>query len=660
MDLFMMTKLILAIGIVTGLLLAPTKNLGKLVTGLLAVLGSITGFIYAIQVLLQSSFGTNATVGAIDALSVFFVGVISFISIFTAIYAFGYLEEYRLRKNLSILGALYNAFILAMLLVVTAQSTYTFLIAWEAMSLISYFLVLTDYEKESVRKAGFIYVVMTHVGTAFIILGFLLLGTWTGGADYAHFATAKVILTYYQKSVLFILFLVGFGTKAGIIPLHIWLPRAHPVAPSHISALMSGVMIKVAIYGMIRVIFSFLGTDYAWWGEVILVIGVASALLGVLYAVMQHDLKRLLAYSSVENIGIILMALGLAIILSAYQQQTLAAWALLAAIFHLLNHAVFKGLLFMGAGAIHKATHTKDMELLGGLIKVMPLTALCFLTGAMAISALPPLNGFMSEWLIYQGLISAGIILPVVWVKMLIIFTAASLALTGALAAYCFVKAFGMTFLAMPRSEKAQQAKEASPAMLVGMGGLALSCVGLGVFSPHVLRIILPVVQQTTKVQLSIAGGMFRGIEFSDNLTKVVPIAIFALLVFLGIILFFSARKFARYKKIRRSETWACGIHPTSRMQYTATSFSQPLRIVFRSILRPEKELTKEGDADYFLESMHYNTSMKPVYEDYFYHPINKLILYLSQKFRLIQSGQIQLYVIYIFLALIFLLLWAL
>lgn len=653
LELFDIAKILFIIGAISGVVLYTSKNSGKLMTGIFALAGSIIALYRGFQILLKA--GSNPHV---DVLSAFFVILICLISTTATIYGFGYLEEYRGKKNLNILGTLYNIFILAMLYVVLARDAYSFIVAWETMSVVSFFLVLTDYKKEYVRKAGFIYLVMTHVGTAFIIFGFLVMSSLFGNTAFSDFNLAQN-LPPSIKSMLFFVFLIGFGTKAGIMPLHVWLPRAHPVAPSHISALMSAVMIKMAVYGLIRVIFSFLGPENLVWGEILLGLGVVSAVLGVLNALMQQDIKRLLAYSSVENMGIIFMALGLSIIFYGNGQQTLGGWALLTALAHTLNHAVFKALLFMGAGAIHNSTRTKNMELLGGLIKTMPITALLFFIGTLSISALPPLNGFVSEWLLYQGFFTADIVLPVMWSKLVVAIAAAALALTGALAVYGFVKAFGVTFLALPRSEAAQKAHDAQPAMLFSMAILAFLCIFLGVFSSQIIHVLAQVVNGLTEIKLVTKTSAPYALYDKHIFSNLMPGLLFMLLVF-GFLIYIVFRLFSNYKAVRRSETWTCGIVPTARMEYTGASFTQPLRIVFSNILFPERKLSQQGKAAYFLDSMKYDTSVKAVIEDYFYKPLNKFMIVISKKIKPIQSGQIQFYIMYIFLALIILLLWML
>ncbi len=363
------------------------------------------------------------------------------------------------------------------------------------MALAAYCLVSFEHEKPEARSAGVLYFVMSHIGTGCIMLGFLLLFQATGGYGFAGFHALSGNadwLSSGSRNAAFLLFLLGFGVKAGIVPLHTWLPAAHPVAPSNVSAFLSGVIIKTGIYGMARVFFYFLGTPPMWWGVTVLTIGTISAVLGVLYALMQHDLKRLLAYHSIENIGIILMGFGASLMFLHTGHPLLATLALIAGLYHTINHAVFKGLLFLGAGAVLHATHTRDMEHMGGLAKRMPQTAFFFLVGAVAISALPPLNGFVSEWLTYQSLLQ-GFGTTDSLVRLMFPIGGALLALTSALAAACFVKAFGITFLAQPRSEAAAQAHEAPLTMLLGQGVLVAACVFLGLCPTLFLRAPRPV-----------------------------------------------------------------------------------------------------------------------------------------------------------------------
>ena len=440
----------------------------------------------------------------LDPLASFFVLTISLVGLAASIYAIGYVTEFYGRASIAVLGSLFNGFLLSMTLVVIADNGFFFLIVWELMSLLSYFLVVTEHEKAEVRYAGLFYLIMTHVGTAFIILTFLIFFQGGGSFSFEAFRHPEQPLPEGMRTLVFLMALIGFGTKAGIVPLHVWLPYAHPAAPSHISALMSGVMIKTAIYALVRVYFDFLGGQFPWWwGFVVLVIGAVSALLGVMYALMEHDLKSLLAYHSVENIGIILLGIGAGMIFQTYGLTEFAALGLLAGLYHTINHAMFKALLFLGAGSLLYATHTRNMEEYGGLLRRMPWTGAFFLIGAVSISALPPTNGFVSEWLVFQSLF-LSFHLPTVLLKLMLPLAAAMLALTGVLALACFAKAFGISFLALPRSSHARQAEEVPITMRIAMGLLAVVCVLLGL-APMV------VVPMLDRVVAPFAGRVDRG-----------------------------------------------------------------------------------------------------------------------------------------------------
>ncbi len=449
---------------------------------------------------LESSFPLLSFSIRVDALSAFFVMTISIVALLSSIYAIGYVKHYYGKYDIGILGFFYNIFIACMLLVVTAENGLFFLMAWELMSLASYFLVIFEYRNKDNIQAGTLYFIMTHIGTAFIILSFILMFQATGSFDFHVWKDSAARISPLIKNLSFFLLLAGFGAKAGIIPLHIWLPAAHPAAPSHVSALMSGVMIKTGIYMFIRMFFYVFQDVPYWWGAVILLLGSVSSLLGVLYALAEHDIKKLLAYHSIENIGIILLGIGSALLLSS-SDSSFAAVGLAAALYHTLNHAVFKSLLFMGAGAVINATHTRSIEEYGGLIKRMPYTALFFLTGSMAISALPPLNGFFSEWLTFQSIFH-GISASNILVKGIFLIALGSLSFTGGLAAACFVKVFGTTFLARPRSHEAEHASECTLSMKAGMGMLAGLTLLLGFFSAYIVSMLSRVVHQTTNFPL--------------------------------------------------------------------------------------------------------------------------------------------------------------
>ena len=599
----------------------------------------------------------------LDALSAYFVLVISLLSFALSVYSLGYVRGFYGRKNVGALGFFYNALLLSTTLVFCADNAVFFLIVWEVMALTAFFLVSFEHEKAEARDAGVLFFVMSHIGTACIVLGFLLLFQSTGHLGFTDLHQSGVLLTPGRRDAAFVLFLVGFGVKAGIIPLHIWLPAAHPVAPSHVSALMSGVIIKTGIYGMIRVWFDFLGTPPMWWGIAVLVMGTVSALLGVLYALMEHDLKRLLAFHSIENIGIILIGVGAALTFQATNHPALAALALIAGLFHTLNHAAFKGLLFLGAGAVLHATHTRNMEEQGGLIHRMPKTAFCFLIGAVAISGLPPLNGFVSEWLTYQSLLR-GFDTTESLARLIFPISGSLLALTSALAAACFVKAFGITFLAQPRSDNARHAQEVSSSMLCGMGILTAACFALGLFPTAFFGVFDPITQQLLSEQVSSQLVTADGISISalnPRAGTVSTLGIAALLLVLlplpvGLLLALNPRA-----KTRIGPTWDCGLKGlTPRMEYTATAFTKPLQMIFCALYRPRREVQADFEfSRYFTRSIRFESHIEPTFERWIYQPFQSAILKISEKIRALQAGSIHAYLAYIFITLLILLLFA-
>jgi len=443
----------------------------------------------------------------LDALGAFFLGLVGLVAIPCAIYGVGYSAAYEGRYSLRLLGVMLNLFLLTMSLVPCAGNVLTFLLMWEGMSLTSYFLVVTETEAPDTILAGGWYLAMTHAGLALVLAAFLLLAAGAPTTAFGDLRAAASALSPQARNAVFLLALLGFGSKAGIIPLHVWLPRAHPAAPSHVSALLSGVMTKVGVYGFVRIVFDVAGDLSPWSGLVALTIGGVTAVLGVLYALMQHDLKRLLAYHTVENIGIIFIGLGLALAFRANGQDGVAALALTAALFHVFNHAIFKSLLFFGAGAVLAATGQRDMERLGGLIHVMPQTAIVFLIGCASISALPPLNGFVSEWLTFQAILLSPQ-LPQWGLKFAVPATGALLALAAALAAACFVKAYGVVFLSRPRSPEAAVAKEVDRFSLSAMFVLAALCVLAGVLPGFVIDGLGPVTSALTGATLPHQASM--------------------------------------------------------------------------------------------------------------------------------------------------------
>ena len=598
----------------------------------------------------------------LDPLAALFLLTIALTGLAVSVYALGYVTEFYGRASLGLLGSLYNAFLASMTLVILADNGFFFLIVWELMSLISYFLVVTEHEKADVRHAGFFYLIMMHIGTAFIILTFLGLFEGTGSFSFEAFRHPQQPLPEGLRTLVFLAALIGFGTKAGIVPLHVWLPRAHPAAPTHISALMSGVMIKTAIYALIRVYFDFLGGQFPWWwGFAVLVIGAISALLGVMYALMEHDLKSLLAFHSVENIGIILLGVGAGMIFLTYGLNEFAALGLLAGLYHTINHAMFKALLFLGAGSLVYATHTRNMEEYGGLLRRMPWTGACFLIGAVSIAALPPTNGFVSEWLVFQSLF-LSFHLPALFLKLMLPIAAAMLALTGVLALACFAKAFGMSFLALPRSPHARRAAEVPPAMRIGMALLALVCAVLGLAPMLVIplldRVTGPLVGVSIREKVLALDGWAvapGNVEFSSISPPVIAMMLAALVVLALLLVAALGGRFAR----RYYKTWGCGLNLTARMEYTPTGFVQPIKRVFSTIYQPtvkvETELLEESR--YFAKRMRFEFRIEPVFQKYLYDPVVSFVSALADRLRVIQAGSLHLYLAYIFVTLIVLLL---
>ena len=550
-------------------------------------------------------------------------------------------------------AAAYPVFLASLALVFGADDAFAFLLAWELMALSSALLVVGRRPSAEVARAGYVYLVLTHLATAALIVAFAILASAAGSTSFGAFGRAAASLSPAVRDIVFVLVLVGFGTKAGAIPLHVWLPRAHPVAPSHVSALMSGVMIKAGIYGIVRFGLEILGPGPEWWGLVVLGIGVASAVLGVLYALMEHDLKRLLAFHSIENIGIILIGVGIALLASADGVTALAALALTAALFHTLNHALFKSLLFLAAGSIQSAVGSRDLNALGGLARAMPVTALAFGIGAAAISGLPPLNGFASEWLTFQGLIGAGGEAGLSLVaRSGALLAVAGLGLTAALAVACFVKATGMGFLGLPRSPRAAEARETATSMGVAMAGLAAACIGVGIAAGPVSGVIGGI-SRGTLGGTSPTAGVFAPVVGIGALYAAGPLAVVVLAV-AGVVWFVGVRR----RTARRAPTWTCGNVPEAAFEYTATSYAKLIRLYYGPVLRPEREIAVElHPGTPFPRTVHYRGEVRHVIDERLYAPLHRASVAAAQLVRRIQSGSLQAYLAYAVVALVVLLL---
>jgi len=602
----------------------------------------------------------------LDILSGYFLVVVGLLAFFVSIYSIGYVKGFLDRRSVTSLVVFYALFLAGMFLVVLADDALFFLIAWEMMAASSYFLVLFEDERIENRRAAFLYLVVAHVGAIAILLSFGVMAGlatgFTGFQSYTFDAMRETELPAGLATLAFLLAFFGFAAKAGVIPLHVWLPEAHPVAPSNVSALMSGVMLKTAIYGIVRVVFDLIGDFPWWWGALVLVFGLISSVMGVLYALMQHDLKRLLAYHSVENIGIILIGIGLAMIFTSFDMPLLAALALIAGLYHTLNHAMFKGLLFMGAGAVLHATHERNMEEMGGLIRFMPWTAVFFLIGCISISALPPFNGFVSEWLTYQAFLLSPS-LPNTLLNLLIPLGAALLALTSALAAACFVKAFGVTFLGHNRGHHHGTIHEADWSMRIGMLLASLTCLALGVFPTFMIRLMDPLADElvggTIAASASGVGWMWLTPIAAERASYSAPIAFLGIL---SIVIITYLLLHSRAGAIRRVPLWDCGFEKvTNRMQYTATSFAMPIRRIFGYLFSIKEHVRQMPPATHpaFPERLHYHLRVRDRFWMWIYQPVVDASFWLSRRIGRLQQGRIQVYLIYSFVTILVLLIFS-
>lgn len=630
----------------------PQKHKIPLLSFLIAV-GAIFTLIPAASVLitgntLSQSLFFNPIFGqvnfVIDALSAFFIVVISVMSLASVIYSKGYLKQYvENGKNINSHMVFLTMLLASMLSVVTCQNALMFLICWEVMSLSSFFLVIFENEKKEVIKAGIKYLVFMHVSVLFIILSFAMMSIQSGSLDFASFA--KILQNNVPFAYLaFLLAFVGFGTKAGFVPFHNWLPDAHPAAPSHVSAIMSGVMIKTGIYGILRVL-SLVVIPSKLIAYTVLIVSVISALYGVLYAITQHDLKRLLAYHSIENIGIIGIGIGVGMIGLAYNMPMVALLGFAGGILHILNHSIFKELLFLAAGSVYTKTHTRNIEILGGLIKSMPATAILFLVGSIAICGLPPFNGFISEFLVYLGMFN-GLSIHDFFSMIILLFSISGLALVGTMAVLCFTKAFSIIFLGSPRSECAQEVKEdTEKSMLIPMGILGGLTLLIGIFPQYVFEIV-------SKPASVLTGN--QALTIAEPMALMQTISLFAL-AFVAVLTVAIVLRLRHTKnKVQMFETWGCGYNRlNNHVQYTASSYASP----FLSMLKPlfKKIFDIEKPRKLFPTSAHFSLHIDDIEEAYVLNPLLKGDEWFLSKFESMQSGNIQSYIKYglIFLILV-------
>ncbi len=588
----------------------------------------------------------------IDALSAFFMVVVNLGGAAASLFALGYGRH---EESPARVLPFYPAYLAAMNLVVMADDAFSFLVSWEFMSLTSWALVVSHHQVRENLRAGYIYLLMASFGTLALLLSFGLLAG--GEGNYAFDAIRASHFSPALAALVLVLVLVGAGSKAGVVPLHAWLPLAHPAAPSHVSALMSGVMTKVAVYGFVRIVFDLLGPPDWWWSMLVLAVGGVTAVMGVLYALMQHDLKRLLAYHTVENIGIIFIGLGLALAFKAYGMAWAAALAFTAALFHVFNHSVFKSLLFFGAGSVLNATGTRDMEHLGGLIHPMPQTAFVFLVGCVAISALPPLNGFVSEWLTFQAILQSPQ-LPSWGLKFLVPAVGALLALSAALAAACFVKAFGVSFLGRPRTPQAANAQETDSNSLAAMFFLAALCLIAGILPGIFLDALAPVAQALVGMSMPHQSGLawLTIVPIAESRSSYDGLLVFIFVVMSGSIAAFAIHRLAS-DKLRRGPAWDCGFpDPSPATQYTASSFAQPIRRVYGTSVFAAREIG-EIPPPGSTAPARLTVTIHDLIWDALYAPIAGGISYAADRLNVLQFLTIRRYLTLVFAALVLLLL---
>jgi hydrogenase-4 component B len=585
-----------------------------------------------------------------DALSAFFLLLLGSVGAAVSVFSAGYFRSSEGTPPGQICFQ-YHAFLAAMALVLVADDAYLFMVAWESMALSSYFLVTTEHRIPEIRRAGFLYLLIAHVGALAILLCF---GVLQGGSgDYTFAAMRTMELGGAWPSVAFFLALTGFGAKAGLLPLHVWLPEAHPAAPSPVSALMSAVMLKTAIYGLLRVSFDLLHGQLWWWGVVALALGLVTALFGVIFAAVQTDMKRLLAYSSIENIGIIVAGIGLALLFKAYDKTMLAGITLTAALYHSLNHAFFKSLLFLATGSVLHATRERSLGKLGGLIHRMPWVAWLALVGTLAIAGIPPLNGFVSEWLLLQAFLFTPT-LPQSFVNMLVPVAAAALVLAAALAAYVMVKFYGVVFLGRPREANLAYAQDAGTYERVALVGLALGCVLLGLFPVTVIALLDPIntLLLGAATDRALADNWLLLAPLGQDRSSYSPVVV---LLVIGAIVLLTMQVVHRHfhGRVREAPPWDCG-YPlqTPRMQDTAEGFGQPIRQVFEPFFRITRQLPAPGDA-----VPNYKVTIEDHWWHWLYLPIARSAEFLARQIGRIQQGRISVYLTYSFFTLLALLL---
>ncbi len=610
----------------------------------------LSGSVEILAIPLNIVFIHNGLILTVDRLSSFFIIVINITVLIGFLYARGYLEPYYGSKNALRFSIHYFSYIwlyLSMLMVVMFREGLSFLIVWEIMALSSFFLVIFDAEDRTILKTGINYLIQMHVGMFFILIAFLLVEKVTGQMGFDALGS---YFSNHSNIPLFILFFIGFGIKAGFIPLHTWLPEAHPAAPSHVSGVMSGVMIKMGIYGILRVLVS-VQSDLLLIGVILLIISLVSGVMGVMMAIVQHDLKRLLAYHSIENIGIIGIGIGLGMIGLATGNTALAILGLAGGLLHVLNHSLFKSLLFFNAGSVYKATHTRNIEHLGGLMKKMPYTAFLFLTGSLAICGLPPFNGFISEYLIYMGMFKS-LSAANLYQSMLILGTVVGLSLIGGLAVFCFTKAFGIAFLGEPRSEHASSAREVGKNMIFPQYLTLAFIMIIGLGSGFIVKPVFSIVAQT----FGLSDSALTTGPFIKNLSQ---ISILAGIFIVTVTLLLVYRYFhLKGKQVETGPTWGCGYTAgTSRQQYTATSYAYNYNHIAKPLLQGKKIMEDIREDEVFPKKRTFISHNDDIFKKLLIDKPAGWLSGLLKKIAVMQTGQIQHYILYAFVFILLVLL---
>jgi hydrogenase-4 component B len=632
------------------------RRAGVYAAALVSSIGGLAGLVGGGLVAIHGAgaahtIGAGNLVGAVtlrlDPLAAVFVALLGLIALAIGLYAPRY---HHANRGSAWYLPVFNLALLASLAVLVAGNAVVFLVAWESMTLFCYLIVLRNHRRDRVPRAAFLFLALGETGFALVVAAFAILATQTGTLDLARMAAHAGDVSGPWRGAAFLLALAGFGFKAGLVPLHIWLPEAHPAAPADGSGFLSGLVIKLGVYGIVLFGFELLPNGPAWFGLVMMAFGVVSAVLGILYGLMERDLKRFLAYSSIENIGVILIALGGALVFSAYGQRAIGTFLLLAGLYHVFNHGVYKTLLFLEAGVVEHATGTRDMDELGGLVHRLPSSTVISLIGTMGIAALPPLNGFVSEWLVFQGLFQ-GFRIGNHVVGILIVVAGASLALTSGLAIMAFARAFGIPFLGMPRTRGAAEASEHGQPR-VGPALLAASCVALGVGAPLALTVLDRVARATTGVEIHarLLVPNLTVIPAHSDFSAFSPtyLTVFLLSVaVVPVLIYLAGRPRAASRKV---PVWDGGILAyNARMQYTATTYANPTRVTFDELYRPEFHVERASDDPAGRSGpVHYRFRVMPIFERFLYTPLVRAVEWLADLVRPIQSGDVNLYLLYV------------